>query len=145
MNTQNNTPENIDLRMRTLRTLWFALLASVGVYFVFAMIRGRPENVQPNSTLSLALLGAGVLIALVSFVIKNTLVRQAVEREQVAQVQQAYIVAWAMSEVPALLGMLDFFVTSDRYYYVFFIVAVCAQLAHFPRREHVEQASFERR
>jgi len=109
------------------------------------MIRGRPENVQPNSTLSLALLGAGVLIALVSFVIKNTLVRQAVEREQVAQVQQAYIVAWAMSEVPALLGMLDFFVTSDRYYYVFFIVAVCAQLAHFPRREHVEQASFERR
>jgi hypothetical protein len=50
-------------------------------------------------------------------------------------------VAWAITEVGALLGLLDFFKSADRYYYVLFLIAACGQLLHFPRREHVINAS----
>lgn len=47
-----------------------------------------------------------------------------------------------MSEVAALLGLLDFFITSDPYFYALFIIAALGELFHFPRREHFENASF---
>jgi hypothetical protein len=55
-------------------------------------------------------------------------------------VQQAYIVAWAITEVGGLLGVLDFFTTGDRYYYLLFMIAALGQLLHFPRREHMLNA-----
>ena len=136
----NNTQETIELRLRTMRTLWIAMLLSVGGYFVFALFVGRPKNLAANPTLSLGLLGAAVLAALISFPFKSKLLNRAFEQQQVPLVQQAYIVALALVEVAALLGMLDFFTTSDRYYYVFFIIAALGQLLHFPRREHVLNA-----
>ena len=78
-----------------------------------------------------------------ALVIKNKLFTRAVEQRQPQLVQQGYIVAWAVSEVAALLGLLDFYVTGNRYYYVLFIIAACTQLLHFPRREHVMNASFK--
>lgn len=140
--TQNNSQQDLDLRVRTMRTLWLALMASVGMYLLFTLIVGRPANLQSNSTLSLALLGVTVLITLLSFFVRKWLVSKAVARRQVPMVQQAYIATWALAEIGGLLGMLDFFATSDRYYYVFFLIAVGAQLLHFPRREDVVNASY---
>jgi len=60
----------------------------------------------------------------------------------VSLVQQAYLLAWALTEVAAMLGLLDFLATNDRYYYGFFLIAACGQLIHFPKREHVENAFF---
>jgi hypothetical protein len=51
--------------------------------------------------------------------------------------------AWAITEVAALLGLLDFFLTTDRYYYVLLIIAALGLLLHFPRREHVVNAAFK--
>ena len=148
MNTQppnaNSPQENIDVRMRTMRTLWFALFMSVVMYYVFSLVAKRPANVTPNSTLSLTLIVVSASIVLASFFVKNKLINRAIEQQRVQLVQQAYIVALAMAEVPALLGMLDFFVTGNRYYYLLMIVAAAAQLLHFPRREHVENAAFKR-
>ena len=128
--------------MRTVRTLWLALLASVGLYYILTIVSGRPENLEPNHTLSLTLLAAGVSTTLISFVVKSKLVNRAIEQRQVQQVQQGYIVAWAMSEVAALLGLLDFFLTNDPYFYALFIIAALGELLQFPRREHFENASF---
>jgi hypothetical protein len=58
-------------------------------------------------------------------------------------VQQAYIVTWAINEVAALLGLMDFFLTNDRYYFVLLIIAALGLLLHFPRREHVVNAAFK--
>lgn len=146
MNTQppqNNSPENIDLRMRTLRTLWIALVMSVVIYYVFTLFQGPRESVTPNNTLSLAFIAIGASTILISFFLKSKLLTRAIDQQQVPLVQQAYVVGWAMAEVPALLGMLDFFITGNRYYYVLMIIAVVGQLLHFPRREHVEQAAFK--
>ena len=137
----NNTQETVELRLRTMRTLWIAMLLSVGGYFVFMLFVGRPRSLAPNPTLSLGLLGAALLATLISFAAKNKLLNRAFEEQQVSLVQQAYIVALAIVEAGALLGLLDFFTTTDRYYYVFFIMAALGQLLHFPRREHVLNAS----
>jgi hypothetical protein len=142
--TQNNPPENIDLRMRTLRTLWFALVMSVGMYYVFTLFNGPGENARPNNTLSLAIVAIGITTVFVSVFIKSKLLSRAIDQQQVGMVPQAYIVGLAICEVPALLGMIDHFVTGNPYYYVPLIIAVVGQLLHFPRREHVEQAAFKR-
>jgi hypothetical protein len=136
--------QDIEPRMRTMRTIWSAMLMSIGFYYAFTFFAKRPENVEPNSTLFLVLVGIAVSTVLLSFPVKNKLISQAIEQQHVPLVQQAYIVAWALSEVPALLGLLDFYLTGNRYFYVLFLIAVFAQLLHFPRREHVINASFKK-
>jgi multisubunit Na+/H+ antiporter MnhG subunit len=136
--------QDIEPRMRTMRTIWSAMLMSIGFYYAFTFFAKRPENVEPNSTLFLVLVGIALSTVLISFPIKNKLISQAIEQQHVPLVQQSYIVAWALSEVPALLGLLDFYLTGDRYFYVLFLIAVFAQLLHFPRREHVINASFKK-
>ena len=146
MNTQSSSQDprqNIDVRMRTLRTLWIALFLSVGLYFVFTIFKGRSADVATDSTLSLILMAAAVSTTLISFLLKNRMLNRAVQERQVQVVQPAYILAWAITEVAALLGMLDFFVTGDRYYYLFFVIAAVGFLLHFPRREHVENAALK--
>ncbi|HKZ78578.1 MAG TPA: hypothetical protein VJ124_09760 [Pyrinomonadaceae bacterium] len=125
-----------------MRTLWIAMFLSIGFYYAFTFFAGRSEDVNSNSTLSLTLVGGALLTTLISFPIKNRLLTRAVEQQQVQLVQQGYVVAWALTEVAALLGLLDFFLTGNRYYYILFIIAACGQLLHFPRREPVINAWF---
>lgn len=134
--------ENIELRLRTMRTLWAALFLSIGVYYVFTLFKGRPEDVGPNPNLTLILVGVGLLTTVISFPIKSRLLNRAVTQQQVQLVQQGYVVAWAVTEFAALLGMLDFFLTDHRHYYILFIISALGQLLHFPRREHVMNAAF---
>lgn len=123
-----------------MRTLWIALFLSIGLYYALTVYLGRSENAEPNSTLSLILIAVALSTVLVSFLVKNKLLTHAADRQQVQLVQQAYIVTWAMSEVAGLLGMLDFFATGNRYYFVLFIISAVAFLLHYPRREHVINA-----
>jgi hypothetical protein len=139
---QNDPQANIELRLRTLRMLWIALLLSIVIYFALTLFVKPSAEPTPNPTLSLALLLAGVATTLVSFLIKNRLLSRAVEQRQLPWVQQAYVAGWAINEVAALLGMFDFFVTGHRHYHLLFIVAVCGLLLHFPRREPVVNAAF---
>ena len=140
---QNTAPDDVELRLRTMRTLWLALLLSLVMYYVFTLFANRPPNNAPNNTLFLVLVGAAVLTTLISFPIKSALVNKAIAQHQPPLVQQAYIVAWAVIEVGGLLGMLDFFLTGDRYYYAMFLIAGCGHLLQAPKREHVVNASFK--
>ena len=140
---QNDPQTNIELRIRTIRTLWIAMLLSIGMYYGFTSFAGRPENVEPNNTLFLVLVAISLSTTLISFLIKSKLLSQAVEKQQVQLVQQGYVVAFALCEVAALLGVLDFFMTGDRYYYVLFIIGALGLLLHFPRRDDVLNASFK--
>jgi hypothetical protein len=147
MNTQSpnqgNPHTSIELRIRTMRVLWTGMLLSIGIYYVVLQFVGRSENLPPNPTLSLTLIGVAFVTTLLSFLIKSKLLTRAVEQQQVLMVQQGYVVTWAIAEVAALLGMLDFFTTGDRYYHFLFIIAACGMLLHFPRREPVVNAAFK--
>ena len=103
--------------------LWLALFASVGLYFALTFFVGPSEDVEPNPTLSLILIVAGLSTTLISFVIKSKLIARAIEQQQIQLVQQAYIVAWAVTEVAGLLGFLDFLATGHRHYYILFIIS----------------------
>ena len=131
----------IEQRLRTMRTLWGALFLSIVLYYLLTLFVVTPAN--PNNTLSLTLVAAGLLAIPISVVIKKKFLTQSVELQRPQLVQQGYIIALAINEVSALLGMLDFFVTGNRYYFLLFIIAICGQLLHFPRRQHVIDASFK--
>ncbi len=133
----------IEPRIRTIRTLWIAMLFSIVIYYVFSLFVGQPKNSNSNNALSLMLVGAGLLTTLISVPIKKKLLAQSVEQQRVERVQQGYIIAWALTEVAALLGLLDYLVTGNRYYYVLFLIAAIGQLLHFPRRQHVLAACFK--
>ena len=139
---QNELQQQIELRMRTMRTLWIAMLLSVGAYFVLTLFLHRSEHASPNGSLSLIVAVISFSAILISLPLKSRLLNRAVEQRQVSLVQQAYILAWAVTEVAALMGLLDFVATNDRYYYIFFLVAALGQLVHFPQREHVTNALF---
>ena len=124
-----------------MRTLWIALLLSIGGYFVLTMFAHRSESVEANSMLSMILVVVAASTTLMSFLIKSKLLTKATDG---GQVQQAYVVAWAVTEAGALMGVLDYFLTTDRYYYAPFLMAAVGQLLHFPRTEHVVNASFNR-
>jgi magnesium-transporting ATPase (P-type) len=140
---QNDSPANIEVRIRTMRTLWFALLLSIGSYYGFTLVAARREGLEPNPSLSITLICVAMVMVLVAFVIKSKLLSKALEQQNTGMVQQAYVVAWAINEVAALLGLMDFFLTNDRYYFVLLIIAALGLLLHFPRREHVVNAAFK--
>ena len=126
-----------------MRIIWMALLMTVFIYYVITFFVKRPDDVVPNPTLSLVLICVAVLALLISFLIKNRLLTKAVDQQHLGMVQQAYGVTWAINEVAALLGLLDFFTTADRYYHALFIIGALGLLFHFPRREPVVNAGFK--
>ena len=143
MNPQTDLQTSIEARLNTMRIIWIALILSVGIYYMITFFVQRSPDVAPNSTLSLTLAVAAVSTIAVSFLIKAKLLGKALEQQKIGMVQQAYITTWAITEVAALLGLLDFFSTGDRYYHVFFAFAALGLLLHMPRREHVAGAMFK--
>lgn len=141
--TAQTDPHKIELRLRTMRILWIALLLSIVMYYVYTLVVGRPESAATNDTIFLVSVAVGFVTIILSFIIKNKAVANAAAQQKVELVQPGYIVAWALCELSALLGMLVFLATSNRYYYGLFILGAVAQLVHFPRREHLLNASFK--
>ena len=132
---------NIALRYRTLMTVWFAMCMSLVMYLVF--IHFAAATAAANRRLTLALICFSVVPMSLSFLLKQIMLARSVERQKLESVQQAYVVAWALCEVSALLGLLDHFATGSNYYYVAFAVAGLGILLHFPQRKHLLAASYQ--
>src|SRR5258706_11356315 len=114
---QQDSEARVAGRLRRLRIIWFALLVTIGMYYFITRFTGQPES-NPIRTLSLALAAAGAFFVLVSLLFKQKYLKQAVETQRIELVITGYILAYALCEVPALLGLVDYFVTGNRYYYV---------------------------
>jgi F0F1-type ATP synthase membrane subunit c/vacuolar-type H+-ATPase subunit K len=135
---------NVDARLRTMMIVWFAMLMSVGTFFVIAQLVERPATAEANgSTLVWILLALGIMTFLGSFLIKRNLLAQSVREQQPGMVQSAMIVALALCESTSLFGLLAYFATGTRYYYIFFIIGVIGTLLHMPRRDQLLAASYK--
>jgi NADH:ubiquinone oxidoreductase subunit 2 (subunit N) len=141
------TETNLDQRYQTLVVLWFALLMSIGMYFLFSLFVGlRPVNdprTRPGSLLIIALTALGTFLVIMSFAVKGKFLQRAVENQDVSLVQKGLIVACAMCEVAALLGLLEYFIIGNREYYLLFLIAAAGTALHFPRRSQLESASYK--
>src|SRR6195256_2055231 len=104
---QNDLQKKVDTRLRIIRILWSGLFLSIGLYFVLTLFTGPPkDNVSPNRALSIALAAAGSFFAIISIPIKQKYLTQSVDGQRVELVNTGYIVALALCEVAALLGLL---------------------------------------
>jgi heme/copper-type cytochrome/quinol oxidase subunit 1 len=121
--------------------LWSGMTISIVIYFVITLFIQRRGDAPGNNVFSLILISVGMVMTLASLLIKQKLLSRSIEQRSEGLVQQAYVVAWALCETSALLGMLDFFVTANRFYYLPFLIALIGDVINFPRRQDVEAAS----
>ena len=138
---------NLDKRYQTLVVLWLALLMSVGMYFLFSVffmpeVSIEPDN-PPRPLLIVILTALGVLLVIASFAVKGKFLERSVEQQDVRLVQKGLVIACAMCEVSALLGLLERLVIGNREYYLLFIFAAAGIAFHFPRRSQLEAASYK--
>jgi NADH:ubiquinone oxidoreductase subunit 2 (subunit N) len=138
---------DLDTRYRTLLTLWFALLLSIGSFFVFTLFAvnetGSEPGRAPNTVLVVALTAVGTFLVVVSFAVKRKLLERSVEKQDLGLVQTALVVACAMCEASVIIGVLERLMLGTREYYLLFLVGAIGMLLHFPRRDHLLAASYK--
>ncbi len=146
MNESQSPERNLETRYRTLLTLWGVNLSSLGLFFLLSRLVETPRADQaPDDVLGWLLLAVGALTVLVSFVIKSRVLSQAVERQDLARVQVAYVIGFALCEMAGICGLgLYFLRGASSAYYLLFALAALGMLLHFPRRSHLTDASFKR-
>jgi hypothetical protein len=140
---------DLNKRYQTLLVLWFALLMSIVLYFVVALL--AVPDPDPNaamagrskSLMTFALAALGTFVVVISFAVKRKLLERSVENQDVTLVQKALVIACAMCEVTALIGLLERFIIGNSDYYLLFIVAAIGTALHFPRREQLQAATFK--
>jgi heme/copper-type cytochrome/quinol oxidase subunit 1 len=136
-------PDKLDTTHRVLVILWFALVSSVGIYFVISRLVPTPASDDSQvSMLSLVLAAMGLSLTILSFAIKQRFFTQAEQKQRPALVRAGLIIALALCETAALFGFVDLLVTGNRYYFVMFVIALIGMLFHFPRRNQLALASY---
>ncbi len=143
----NPAQRSIEERHRVLLIMWGAFLASIVMYILVAYFF-RPAGTggggdDNNLVVIIVLMMAGVSLVAVSFIIKNGLLAQAVSRQRIDSVQVAYIVAFALCESAALMGLVATFITAEAYSFLLFVIGAVGLLLHMPRRDHLLAASFK--
>ena len=133
---------DFDKRYQTMIVLWFALLMSVVMYFVVSQL-APPATAPPNSILTFTLTAMGTFLVGVSFVIKRKLLRRSVDEQDINLVQKALVIACAICEAAAVLGLVERFAISGRDYLLLFVIAAVGIALHFPRRSQLEAASYK--
>ena len=141
MSSPEDLQHQFEQRLRTMRVLWLGLFMSLVMFYVFSLVKEPSRDVEPNSILTLIFIAVALMAIPLSFVVKSIILKQSVEKQRPALVQQAYIIALAITEVGALLGLVDYFSNSDPYYFVPMIIAACGELLHFPQRQHLIDAT----
>lgn len=143
----------VDARYRMTLIIWLAMLASLGFYFLVTkserlrslFIEVPVADGGGGGTILWVLWALGISITGISFLLKRVLLAKAVREQRLEGVQAAYITAFALCDAGAVFGLLAYFLTGHRYYYLLFITPVLGMLLHMPRRDDLLNASFKRR
>lgn len=151
MQQSDKDAQTNDVRYRMMLTLWSAQLLSIGLLFSLSLFLGPqadPEinnapGEQPSPVLIGGLTAMGTLLVILSFAVKRKFLAESVEKQRVDLVQKALVIACAMCEVSALLGLLEHFLIGNRDYYLLFLIAAIGTALHFPRREHLLSATYK--
>jgi hypothetical protein len=138
---------DLNKRYQTMIVLWSGLLMSVVFYFLISVFVTPNVGNEPDNSRRVALIftltGLGTVLVILSFAAKNKLLERSVENQDLGLVQKALILACAMCEAGALLGLVEFFVLGNRESYLLFALAAIGIVVHFPRRNQLEAASYK--
>lgn len=135
----NSNQPTIETRYFTILILWFGMITSVLIFLGITFV--VPATGASDARFSLILNCAGIMPLALSFLLKSQVLAKAVQQQRLDQVQVAYVLSFALSEMAALLGLVDHFANRGSYFYVGFILAGLGLLLHFPLKKYLLAAS----
>ena len=116
--------------VRTLRMLWFTLAVSVVLYFAVAQF--VMTQAEENETLAFSLAAAGVAAGVASFVVKRLVAAGPLRRNPAAAARSAFLVAFVLAEVPALMGLVSYVAAGWKYAWTMWVVSGVLFALHYP-------------
>jgi hypothetical protein len=128
-------------RRRGLLLIWGAQFMSLALMFGLTYVVRPEANADGNHTLAWALGALGFMSFLGSFLVKRKLLAQAAGKRRLDLGTTAYVVAFAMCELTAVLGFLAYVITGLSYALHSFIIAAVGLVFHFPvsgALDHIE-------
>lgn len=129
----------VEARFRVFLILWAAILVSVGLLTTLAVVIGSKGTANP--TLSYALLAVGVTMVGASFLLKQKLVQQAIDKTDIAALQTAHILTLALCESAAMFGLVDRLTTSSPTSWFLFAISAGGILLNFPSKDRIRSVS----
>jgi hypothetical protein len=110
------------------------------------VVPSRPIGAaSPERVLSFTFAAVATFVVILSFAVKRKLFERAVTNQDVTLVQKGLIVACAMCEVSAILGVVERFLIGNNDCFVLFVLAAGGIGLHFPRRNSLEAATYKER
>lgn len=131
---QSPTRAPAESRRRGLLLIWGAQLFSLALLFGLTYVVRPEAGADGNHTLAWALGMVGFTTFGLSFLFKRKWLTQAVTERRPALGTTAYVVAFAMCEMTAILGFVAYVITGLSYALHSFIIAAAGLLLHFPAR-----------
>ena len=142
-------PENhiaaskVEQQHRTMLILWLAFLMTIVMYMFLTFVIPQQDTAS-NRMLTIVFSAISVFMVGVYFVVKKKFFARAVEEQQAGLVTTGFIMAMALCEVAALLGLVDFMVARDRYFYLLMAISFVGLALHFPKRQDLEAVNYKR-
>jgi hypothetical protein len=128
-------------RFRGLLIIWCAQFFSLLMLYGLMRLTPVAERAGGDRTLLLVLAAVALTTFAASFVVKATLVARAVLTRRPEAVTSGYVVAFALCEACALLGLVAHFTMGARESIYFYGAAALGFLLHFPLRRHFEESA----
>jgi hypothetical protein len=124
--------------MAQIRLIWFALLISIGLYFVIAYLIIPSSGDQPlSATFDDTIVQILYLVAAITFVAAFPISSMMMRREpSPARTRLGYIVRWAMFESTAIYGLMAAMLRQNlRLFLPLATLAIAGMLFSYPRDE----------
>ena len=137
----------VEKRYRILLIIWAAMLVNISLFALVGYF-ARPEAFAgdeggSSTVVLMVLMLMSVTTLALSFILKKALLARAESGQKLDSVQVAYVVAFALCESAAILGLVGLFATGNIYSYIMFIVGAIGIMMHMPRRDHLLAASYK--
>ena len=127
-------------RYRGLLVIWGMQFVTLVVFVAltrFVEIAPAPDDDSMRAQLFEVLGGASLAL---SFVLKRMLLRRAAITQRPDVTTTAYVLAFALCELAAILGLVNYFLSGVPIV-LLFVLAAIGLLLHFPRRANIEAAT----
>ena len=140
----------VTVKYETLVIIWLALLVS-HVMFLAIVWYLKPELFAFGSSRSflgdiplvtIVFVAIAIVFLLLSFVLSRQHMRRAVQDQDASCVQTGLVLGCALSEVPALLGLVLAFVFDHPYFFLWIVAGALGILLHFPRKGSLNAATY---
>jgi F0F1-type ATP synthase membrane subunit c/vacuolar-type H+-ATPase subunit K len=128
-----------EARLRTLRILWAAFLATVGVYALvsYVIVDRSATPAAGSETMIYIFFALGLSSVVASVAIKANFFRKAAREGRPQLVHTGLILAVALCEAAAILGFVALLLYVNPLAYLLYALAALAIILHFPRREQL--------